>query len=108
METFKWCVLPKLTIENEPRRNVVQFGDGYAQRAKVGINSLLRRYPVTVKVKNKDRLAVDAFLAQHGGVEPFYFNDPFTKSRKKVVCGQWRIEMNQTYSEFSCEFEEVP
>ncbi|MEH8029488.1 phage tail protein, partial [Gallibacterium anatis] len=46
METFKWCVRPKLTIENEPRRTVVQFGDGYAQRAKVGINSLLRRYPV--------------------------------------------------------------
>ncbi|MBF4102563.1 phage tail protein [Gallibacterium anatis] len=31
MEMFKWCVRPKLTIENEPRRIVVQFKTGYAQ-----------------------------------------------------------------------------
>ncbi|TNH06621.1 phage tail protein [Testudinibacter sp. TR-2022] len=108
METFKFCIRPKFTIENEPKRNIVQFGDGYAQRSRKTINALLRSYPVVVKVRNNVRLEVDNFLARHGGVEPFYFNDPYTGTKKKVVCGKWSAAMGQVYTEFSCEFEEVP
>ncbi|MFU2088946.1 phage tail protein [Avibacterium gallinarum] len=108
METFKWCIRPEFTVENSPKVNEIEFGDGYTQRQSRAINNLLRVYPVVVKVRNKVRLEVDEFLARHKGVEPFYFHDPFTNSRKKVVCSKWPAKMGKTYTEFSCEFREVP
>lgn len=108
MEEFKWCIRPDFGVDNEPKRNVVQFGDGYSQRQRKGINNLLRAYTVVVKVKNHERLAVDAFLARHAGVDPFWFNDPYSQTKKKVICAKWPAKMGKVYTEFACEFEEVP
>ncbi|MDY0559575.1 phage tail protein [Pasteurella multocida] len=108
METFNWCIRPDYTIESSPRVTKVQFGDGYAQRISNGINTLLRKYPVVVKVDKQTAQSVDEFLARHKGVEPFYFNEPFSQQRKKVVCGNWSIKVGLKLSEIYCEFEEVP
>ncbi|MGC6407553.1 phage tail protein [Bisgaard Taxon 45] len=107
IQEFKWCVRPELSVDNTPKIYERDFGDGYTQRQPVGINNLLRTFSVVVKVKNLEAKAVDDFLAQHNGVEPFYFTDPLSKEKKKVVCTQWPAKMGIAYTEFSCEFKEV-
>lgn len=108
METFNFCIRPNFTVNNEPRVDVVKFGEGYSQRSRRGINNLLRTYSVVVKVRNKERFLVDNFLARRSGVEPFYFLDPYTGEKKKVVCGKWPAKIGKAYTEFSCDFEEIP
>lgn len=108
MEEFKWCVRPDFSVDNEPKRNVVQFGDGYSQRQRKELNNLLRKYTVIVKVRNKERLNVDAFLSRHGGVDPFWFNDPYKQRKTKVICSRWPAKVGRVYTEFNCEIEEVP
>ncbi|MGC7561324.1 phage tail protein [Pasteurella sp. PK-2025] len=107
IQEFKWCIRPELNIDNAPKVLEREFGDGYTQRQSAGINNLLRTFSVVVKVKNKEAKAVDDFLAKRKGVEPFYFIDPLSKERKKVVCMQWPAKMGIAYTEFSCEFKEV-
>ena len=108
METFKWCVRPDFQIDSEPKVNSIAFGDGYTQRQLQGINSLLRSYSVEVKVKNKDQLEVDEFFKKHKGIHPFFFKDPFTGKSIKVVCSKWPAKMGLNFTEFTCNFTEVP
>ena len=108
METFKWCVRPDFQIDNEPTVNTIEFGDGYTQRQLQGINSLLRSYSASVKVKNKDRLEVDEFFKRHKGIHPFLFKDPFTGKNVKVICSKWPAKMSLNFTEFTCSFVEVP
>lgn len=108
METFNYCIRPHFSVENEPAVSTVEFGDGYTQRQLKGVHFLLRTYPVSVKVKNKERLKIDAFFTRHKGITPFYFHDPYTGEKKKVVCPKWTAKMGQTYTEFTCEFKEQP
>ncbi|MFC1121891.1 phage tail protein [Pasteurella multocida] len=106
-EEFKWCVRPEMSVDNAPKVYERDFGDGYTQRQKAGINNMLRMISVVVKVKNEEVNQVDEFLRKHGGVTPFYFIDPLTKQKKKVVCGKWPAKIGKKYTEFSCDFKEV-
>lgn len=108
MENFNWCIRPDYSIESKPRIYKSQFGDGYVQRSAVGIHGLLRKYPVTVKLHKEQAKQVDLFLSKHKGVEPFYFVEPLSGQKKKVVCEHWTIRVGRRYAEISCEFEETP
>lgn len=107
IQEFKWCVRPELSMDNAPKIYERDFGDGYTQRQVAGINNLLRTFSVVVKVRRSEAIEVDKFLAQHKGVEPFYFIDPISKEKKKVVCTQWPAKAGITYTEFTCAFKEV-
>ncbi|OOF68284.1 phage tail protein [Rodentibacter caecimuris] len=108
METFKWCIRPHYSIDNEPDISEIAFGDGYTQRRLNGINSLLKTYSVSIKVKNKSAVEIQRFFEKHKGITPFYFVEPLTKQRKKVICKKWPMKVGQTYTEFSCDFNEEP
>ncbi|VEH66715.1 Gifsy-1 prophage VmtM [Rodentibacter pneumotropicus] len=62
METFKWCIRPNYSIDNEPDISEIAFGDGYTQRRLNGINVLLNTYSVSIKVKNKSAVEIQRFL----------------------------------------------
>ncbi len=65
-----------------------QFGDGYAQRAEDGLNSVARVFAVSwSRLKVADADIVEAFLAARGGVEPFLWTPPRAAVAVKVVCG---------------------
>ena len=107
MKTFKWCIRPNFEVNNEPKVDEMEFGDGYKQRRTSGINALLQAYSVTVKVKNKERFDVHEFLREHKGIKPFLFNDPYSGQQVKVVCKKWPAKVGTVYTEFSCDFEET-
>ena len=81
----------------EPRILSMNFGDGYMQRASDGLNPILRRWNLTWTVLPEDQAKILMnFLQERGGIEPFYWNAPFSKAagedteRVKVICRNWR------------------
>lgn len=108
LKTLPWCPQPSYTVEEEPRRKVLNFGDGYQQRLEDGINPLLRKYSVTFKVNNSEAVRFRNFMKEHGGVRAFYFKDKALGGELvKVVCSKFPRQAGKTHTTFSCEFEEV-
>lgn len=84
MKTFKWCIRPNFEVNNEPKVDEMEFGDGYKQRRPSGINALLQAYSVTVKVKNKERFDVHEFLREHQASSRFYLTTRTVGNRLKL------------------------
>ncbi|GKX58341.1 phage tail protein [Leminorella grimontii] len=107
MEVFNWIPAPGMTVNTEPSVAVVKLGDGYEQRQKKGINNMLRKYPVTFRLRRNEAWLLDDFLARHGGVDAFLWTPPFRYKQGRFVCRKWSSVVQSTVTEFSCEFEEV-
>ncbi|WP_294086556.1 phage tail protein [uncultured Actinobacillus sp.] len=108
LKTLSWCPQPGYTVEEEPRRKVLNYGNGYQQRMEDGINTLLRKYSVTYKIKNNESAQFRNFMKEHGGVRAFYFKDiALGGELVKVVCTKFPRSVTKTHTTFTCEFEEV-
>ncbi|MDG6880939.1 Phage-related protein [Phocoenobacter uteri] len=107
IEKFPFCPKPGYSVSNEPKRKAIQFGDGYQQRIADGLNPLLRKFSLTFKVPSKKKESFEDFLAKHGGVKAFYFQERSQSKLIKVVCPKWSETAKLRYSDFACEFEEV-
>ncbi len=93
----------------EPRTKRVQFGNGYSQRIKDGINSSLRRHSLVVRCRPKHIADdVEDFLERHGGVTAFLWTPADDFLEGKFICERWRRTTHKLYAEISMEFEEVP
>lgn len=108
IKTLPWCPQPGYTVEEEPRRKVINYGNGYQQRIEDGINTLLRKYSVTYKIKNNESAQFRSFMKEHGGVRAFYFKDVALGGELvKVICNKFPRSVTKTHTTFNCEFEEV-
>ncbi|WP_439259483.1 phage tail protein [Lonepinella sp. BR2930] len=108
IQTLPWCPQPDYTAEEEPRRKVLDFGNGYQQRIKDGLNTLLRKYSVNFKLHHTEAVKFRQFMAEHGGVTPFYFKDVALGGElAKVVCTKFPRTIGKKFTTFECEFEEV-
>lgn len=108
IKTLPWCPQPGYSVEEEPRRKVLNFGNGYQQRIEDGINTLLRKYSVTFKVRNSEAVIFRNFMKEHGGVHAFYFKDNALGGESvKVVCPKFQRQIGKIHTTFTCEFEEV-
>lgn len=95
VQTWSWT--PDYGLEKETTATVskIQFGDGYSQRVRKGINT--RQVVWSVTLTNRPSADVDAmetFLEQHDGADYFLwpdFSDPAnTVKHMKVVCDRWK------------------
>ena len=90
-------VLPSRGSRLEERAHVVEasFGDGYAQRAAAGLNSVRRSYSAAfVGLPDAGADGADALLAlfrRWAGVTPFSFTPP-GGTAGMWVCGRWSRE----------------
>ena len=108
LKTLPWCPQPGYSVDEEPKRKVLNFGNGYQQRMEDGIKTLLRKYSVTFKAKNKESAQFRNFMKEHGGVRAFYFKDVALGGELvKVVCPKFPRSVTKTHTTFTCEFEEV-
>lgn len=107
METFHWKVLPGMQVSDEPAVAVVKLGDGYEQRGPKGINSLLKKYSVTLNVKRRNAPRLEEFLIRHGAWKAFLWREPQTFRTVRVVCRKWSSVVNGAHSTVTCEFEQV-
>lgn len=107
IKTLPWCPRPGYTVENEPRRKVNKFGDGYEQRMVDGLNPLLRKFSLTYKLNHKSAVELDRFFMEHSGVTPFLFKEYEDGALIKAVCPKWSKMVTKRHTEINCTFEEV-
>lgn len=104
---FKWAPLIEPSTPRKPRVRVAQFGDGYEQRQKDGINNDLRTH--SLKWAGRDSLIneIESFLEDRAGVESFYYIHK--KGEKRLYkCSEWtRVDIDYQSAEISATFKEV-
>ena len=97
-------------LKRKPRTLLVQFGDGYSQRASDGINTNLATYslqagglPASV---GED---IDTFLSGLNGVDSFSWVPPNPNSVEgKYICKEWDVSWDdEDEATFSAIFIEV-
>lgn len=75
--SFDPCWLPGSDSPIEPRVNDLEFGDGYRQLVKDGINNLPRRWNLTLEALSANEAReVSDFLVEHAGWKSFLFRPP--------------------------------
>ena len=78
----------------EPRVRQVQFGSGYSQRARFGLNSDAKVWSLCWENRSVARAnAIEDFLAEGGGFESFSWTPPDDTSSYKWICRQWTKTM---------------
>lgn len=108
MKTFHWAPGEGMQSSVSPSVTTIKFGDGYEQRRPTGLNhQLINFQPVFRITSDNSRTALEAFLAEHGGYKAFLWRPPKYNRTIKVVCREWSVTDNVTYSDFSCKFEQV-
>jgi len=75
---------------NQPRINEANFGDGYSQRTRDGLNARQDKptwHWSALSVAEYE--AMDAFFGALGGADPFWWTPPDEAMPKKFVCKKW-------------------
>lgn len=109
-----------LSVQNNPKVRIANFGDGYSQRISYGLNNLKQSFTVNFNDRTKAEInAIVSFFEDKQGVESFEFTIPYsgdgvgdneTISERviRVLCVNWN--QTYTYDEFyslSATFERV-
>jgi phage-related protein len=92
---FFWKPSYNVSVSHEPRIKSIQFGDGYEQRLKDGINNNRLQFNLSFESRNKaETTAILHFLHEREGFGSFFFKMPEPYSLiKKFVCKTF----NSTY-----------
>lgn len=110
---FAPAVAPCFPLEDqrEPKVNKVEFGDGYSQRSRDGINHDLEK--VTVKWEGLSAAEFQPiwdFFEDRGGDEAFSYAIPWLPGdpEKTYVCPRYsRLKKDANNFDITCEWEEV-
>jgi phage-related protein len=96
VSTFTWAPDYDAEGEEEPKVAAIKFGDGYEQRAQVGVNVLQERWPLVFGYREQDETEeILDFFREHGGVTAFDWTAPGDTEAKKWVCRLWRRRINR-------------
>lgn len=109
LDIFSWVPSNSLTRTSKPRVITGQFGDGYSQRIRLGINCTDDSWKLAF-INNSNITAdeIITFLESKGGAEAFYFTPPYTSTQYKVVCQEWEVEYTSHISKtINCSFIRV-
>jgi phage-related protein len=93
MATFTYIPEYPPTEVSNPRARKAQFGDGYEQRIRFGLNTDLKSWQLTFKSRNNtETTAIRNFLQARGGVESFTWTPPvWGAAQGQYVCEDWQI-----------------
>lgn len=107
MATFTWDCAPVPELTKQPRVLMTNFGDGYVQRAKDGINTVRAVYSLFFGRNNTDADAIIAFLDARGGSESFDWTPPGGSSSIKAICREYHRVLEKNGSVVTATFEQV-
>ena len=74
---------------SRPRVLNVQFGDGYSQRVRFGLNTDLKTWNLTWNVSETDADTIESFLEARAGVESFEWTPLDTSTSYRWICQEW-------------------
>lgn len=93
MATFTYTASFTATEQSQPRVRNTQFGDGYSQRTRYGLNTDPKSWRLTfLNRSNTERENILAFLEARAGAESFDWTPP-RGSAGKYLCSEWTMEM---------------
>lgn len=107
MKIFRWKVKFGMDVVSVFFVRKVRFGDGYFQRAFVGLNVNLKTYSVTFFVFREEVTVLESFLEEYGGWKFFLWTSFYEWRQIKVICVKWSSRVSMLRVEFSVEFEQV-
>ncbi|MAF24952.1 hypothetical protein CL634_05190 [bacterium] len=107
---FVWKSSYNVQVSHQPRIQTIQFGDGYEQRLKDGINNNKLSFNLSFEGRTQNEAtAILHFLNDKEGYASFYFKTPPPYSLiKKFVCKQFNSSFiyEDNYN-VQCTLEEV-
>ena len=89
-DLFAWKPVNETTGEVNFRVRRTQYGDGYAQSVRDGINSIYRRWPLNFTDRKTTIQQIANFLDRHAGLS-FLWKPPFGASEKLFSCDAYTI-----------------
>ena len=108
---FFWKPFYNSAIKLDPRKKSMSFGDGYEQRWPQGINNSLLTLNLSFEnIDEMECLAINHFLMQRGGAEPFVFMPPAPYNASRLfTCKSFSTNVN-FYNNYSiaATFDEDP
>ena len=110
MATFP-SIVPDYGASKASKPNVknVQFGDGYSQRLRYGLNTDLKSWTLTwqnITEANTD--TIETFLEARGGAEHFDWSPPDETETYKWICQQWSKQMTSAgLNQLTATFQQV-
>lgn len=91
MAIFTWNPAWGTSLDKKPKILKAQFGDGYSQRTKDGINNNPGVWNLSLDEKTDvEADAIMAFLDARGGAEAFYWTPPSSSTQVVVTCENCR------------------
>lgn len=100
VETFRPTLTPSIGSSEAPEFKVLKadFGDGYAQAARAGLNNVRRVLSLKWDVLPVAQAnAIVAFFSAHGGTDPFLYTVPGEATAVLWTCEQYE----EGYSSFN-------
>jgi phage-related protein len=93
MATFTYVPSFSATEQSQPRVRRVQFGDGYEQRLRYGLNVDAKSWQLSFTNRtDTDRDNILSFLEARAGAESFDWTPP-RGTAGKYICSEWAMEM---------------
>ena len=90
MATFpSYDPAPGASKRSQPSVRNVQFGDGYSQRVRFGLNTDLKVWSLRFLVSEEGADEIEAFLEARGGAEHFEWSPPDETDTYKWICQDW-------------------
>lgn len=91
----------------QPTINVAKFGDGYEQRAQVGINSEVQSWTMTFTGNMDVVIFIRNFLRKMGAVNAFYWTSPINEGGMYVCRSFPMKKIGTSILQLSVKFERV-
>ena len=85
-----------LKQDMKPRILVSQFGDGYMQRARDGINTITESWSMSWKNRSiTDGQKLISFFESTEGLHSFTWTPPYSTTPLKVIVDSWSVSYPQ-------------
>lgn len=92
-----------------PKFYKTDFGNGYSQRAGMGLNGTLQKWNVEyIGLTSSEKDTLYDFFIERGGYQNFNWTDPVSDDTRKYICTSWNVTSHgNNRFKMNCMFEEV-
>jgi len=108
MATFTYSPSYAITQQSQPRVRTTQFGDGYSQRLRYGLNTDPKIWSLRFEIRtDTETTNITDFLEARAGAESFDWTPP-RGSAGKYICTEWSVDMvNYNNNSITATFVQV-
>ena len=103
---FTWFPDTGHSLSEEPKVEVIRFGDGYEARVQKGMNANPEKWSLQFSKTRVEAGLILDFLRQCGATKPFTWKNPLSKTNT-YICRNWKTSIDKGLVQITCDFEQV-